>query len=49
MPELGQNERAHVFDPGRHAGVRPTPARARPSVRSSPPRALALGRARPHL
>jgi hypothetical protein len=31
-PELGQNECAHVFDPGRHAGVRPTP----------PPPALAL-------
>jgi hypothetical protein len=35
-----------VFDPGRHAGVRPTPACARPSVQSSTPRALALGRAR---
>jgi hypothetical protein len=37
-----------VFDPGRHAGVRPTRACA-PSVQSSPSRALAIGRARPRL
>jgi hypothetical protein len=48
-PELGLNERAHVFDPGRHAGARPTHTRARPGVQSSLPRALALGRARPRL
>jgi hypothetical protein len=41
MPELGQKKRAHAFNPGRHAGVRPTPARARPCSRSSPSRALA--------
>jgi hypothetical protein len=28
VPELGQNEPAHVFDPGRHTSVHPTPARA---------------------
>jgi hypothetical protein len=38
-----------MFDPSRLASARPTRARARPSVRSSPLRALALGRARPRL
>jgi hypothetical protein len=37
--ELGQKQRTHVFDPGRHAGVRPTRARTRRRARSSPPRA----------
>jgi hypothetical protein len=41
VPKFGQNERAHVSDPGRHAGVRPTYVRARSSARSSPPRAPA--------
>jgi hypothetical protein len=27
-PKLGQNERAHVFDPSRHADIRPTHARS---------------------
>jgi hypothetical protein len=53
-PELGQKQRTHVFDPSWHASVRPTRVRARPSARSSPPRATpikqhqGLGRTPPH-